>query len=282
MGMLKSACMGLTALLLASGCSGGGTDEIGNTLGSARDAGRDGGETDAGSAAVLDAGEPTADGSLEQDAGEADAGALDASRSEPDADTPQPDAAVGLPPCPDPSGSELTATLQATADDYVKVFFNGQDLGFPMSGWSSQKSASVGIYLDPGKVNVIAIEAINAFAQGGPDRGAILEVAYQDPQDVTRYLVTDESWKVSDTAPPGWTNDDFDDSGWANATSLGKSGVSPWGSVLTSSDAEWLWSYLPGDVGTKPTEETRYFRKRFYMDAATGVYTDPTCLRPPR
>jgi hypothetical protein len=54
------------------------------------------------------------------------------------------------------------------------------------------------------------------------------------------------TWKVSLTAPPNWTDVNFDDSGWANATDYGPYEIGPWGTNVggmpTDTPARWIWS----------------------------------------
>lgn len=56
---------------------------------------------------------------------------------------------------------------------------------------------------------------------------------------------TDSSWKVSKEPDAGWTNPDFDDTGWDNASSYGSYGAAPWlDNVpgLGGTSGNWIWS----------------------------------------
>lgn len=202
---------------------------------------------------------PLAD-ALGEDAPPSDAGA-DALPSDAGGD-----ATAALPLCTLPAEAQKTAILRVTADDYVRIWFNGALVAEPNSLWGVLKQYDVQVFLNGGKKNVIAVEARNEWKQSGLDRGFIAELAYT-VADVTFFVNTDASWKVSTSEATNWTALDFDDSAWATPVVLGPSGIAPWGPVVFNTNAAWLWSYLPNQAAdAKVDKETLWFRKVFFMN----------------
>lgn len=270
-----------------------GTDDAGAADGSAD------GDTGAHDVNTADAGAI--------DASATDAGALDASAEAAATDAASMDAAVTAdaepsadaesdatadtgsdaqddaepvdtrPVCDGDPATTFTATLRATCDDRVRIYFNGVLVAEPDTNWNVLHEYAVSVYLYPGKRNTIALEARNLWEQGGFDRGVIAELDYT-LNNVRRFVDTDESWLLSTQLIDGYTDPDFDDSAWGHPVALGKSGISPWSSVPFNTDAEWLWSYLPnGDPSVKPDNETIYLRKSFYMDESGEAQPSAPC-----
>ena len=79
----------------------------------------------------------------------------------------------------------------------------------------------------PSDARVIAVSVTNIQMTGG------FRAATSDGK-----IVTDGSWKCSETFAEGWPNIDFDDSLWAAPTMNGKSGLC--GGFITT--AKWLWT----------------------------------------
>jgi hypothetical protein len=172
--------------------------------------------------------------------------------------------------------STLAARLRVTADDIVSIWFNGELVAEPTSLWQTLKEYEVAVFLYPNRKNVIAFKATNLYEQGGYDRGLVAELLYT-LNDAPAYVNSDSTWKVSATLSDGWEALDFDDSGWANAVSLGPSNQPPWSSVGLNSEAQWIWSYAPSaDPGSKPDNEVNYFRKEFYMNEEGAASGEPT------
>jgi hypothetical protein len=67
------------------------------------------------------------------------------------------------------------------------------------------------------------------------------------------------------------------------ATVVGTNGDSPWGALLGTSNAKWLWTApIPVSTADKPNLETGYFRKRFFFGFDGEVSATPGCpLVPP-
>jgi hypothetical protein len=187
------------------------------------------------------------------------------------------DAIEELPPCPVAPDASFTAKLRVTADDYISIWFNGEFVAAPTSLWGTLKEYDVQVFLYPGRPNVIAVEARNEWKQNGYDRGAIVELEYT-VADTSRFVNSDVTWKVSPAVEDGgtaWTALDFDDSAWANAVSLGASGIQPWGPIVFNTTAEWIWSYVPNQpAADKVDRETILLRKVFYMDESGVASSD--------
>ncbi len=187
------------------------------------------------------------------------------------------DAIEELPPCPVSPDASFTAKLRVTADDYISIWFNGEFVAAPTTLWGALKEYDVQVYLYPGRRNVIAVEARNEWKQNGYDRGAIVELQYT-VADTPRFVNSDITWKVSGAVEDGgtaWTALDFDDSAWANAVSLGASGIAPWGPIVFNTTAEWIWSYVPDQAAAdKVDRETIWLRKVFYMDESGVASSD--------
>jgi len=188
-----------------------------------------------------------------------DAKASDASA---DAASIAPDAG-----CATPVDATMTGTLVVDADDYRRVWFNGQLIDDNGNGWTSPNTYSVEINLSPSRPNVIAVEGRNAFNQAGLDRGVAVDLRFG-----THVVVTDASWKFSLTSTPGWETADFDTSTWPTAVAIGAMGVAPWGDIFggsaPASTAQWIWAYdpsTPANEESKPANELGYARLQFAM-----------------
>jgi alpha-L-rhamnosidase len=124
------------------------------------------------------------------------------------------------------------ANFLVTADDQWLAYVNGHEVGRSTgqaNAWTQAQELDITKELHPG-ANTIAVAATNA---GGPGSwiGA-LGLEYAD--GTTSGLVTDGSWKASQTDPRGWQDPGFDDSGWVPALSVDPYGSGPWGSGVTA------------------------------------------------
>lgn len=137
------------------------------------------------------------------------------------------------------TGAVSDATLVMTADDVYTVYVNGVLTGSPAAvtnGWQTAQVYDVASALQPG-ANVVAVAGVNlqgATATGLVDTPAgLLGHLHADLADGTSAdLVTDTSWKTAQTAPDGWEQPGFDDSGWVSALDEGAYGGGPWGSEV--------------------------------------------------
>jgi hypothetical protein len=181
-----------------------------------------------------------------------------------------------------PTTATRTVHLRITADNECDVYVNGALTGTTTS-WPSPVTMDVSLFVHPGRVNVIAVEARNTSSQGGPDRGIIGQLEDLTDGGSKVVIVTDATWRSWKTAVSGWQGVLFDDSGWDMATVVGAHGDSPWGALLGTSNAKWLWTApVPASTSDKPDAETGYFRKRFFFGFDGEVSPTPGCpLVPP-
>jgi hypothetical protein len=125
----------------------------------------------------------------------------------------------------------LVATV--TSDNSYDLYFNG---GYRGSGSDWTQAQTYNLSMQAGK-NVLAIRAADAGGLAG--LLADLRVNGQRTGSNT-------TWKVSRTAPPNWTDPNFDDSGWASASDYGGYGVGPWGANVAGmppdTPGRWIWS----------------------------------------
>jgi hypothetical protein len=171
-----------------------------------------------------------------------------------------------------------TVHLRITADNECSVFVNGTDVGMTTS-WPSPVTIDVSLFIYPGKVNVIGVMANNTSSQDGADRGIIGELDDLSDGGSTPVIVTDGAWRSSKTEQSGWPALLFDDSSWAQATVVGNHGDAPWGALLGTSNAKWIWSApIPVATADKPNLETAFFRRKFYFgtDGMT-ISNTPSC-----
>jgi len=120
-----------------------------------------------------------------------------------------------------------TATVVATADDDFTLYVNGQQvLHAPeqVDGWQTGRFAEVAV---PEGELVIAAVATNRGDVAINPGGLLVRVVLGE-QDI----VTDGTWRVTDTEQNGWQQTDFDDSGWAAAVVLAPYGGGPWGNQV--------------------------------------------------
>ena len=259
-----------------SGAPSGGAAHGGNANGGAAN----GGATNASGGSTADAG---AAGSLSA-AGEAgatpSAGAGGASGGAGAAG--EAGSAPVDPRCAEiPVDATLTAHLQITADNECEVFVNSESAG-TTTNWGSPVTLDVSLFIHPGRRNVVAIRGTNTSSQGGNDRGIIGALKVGTSGNETELLVTDGSWRSSTTEVAGWTDLGFDDSAWPFATVIADNGAPPWGALLATPSAKWLWSApVPSSTADKPNLETAYVRREFYFGFnGTDLSTTPGCPTP--
>ena len=136
----------------------------------------------------------------------------------------------------------------------------------------------VSLFVYPAIKNVIAIRGTNTSSQNGNDRGIIGELTIDVEGSVEALVVTDASWRTSPSEETGWTGVEFDDSSWDQATEIANHGDSPWGALLTTTTAKWIWSApVPASTADKPDLETAYARKAFYFGTDGTLDSEPGC-----
>lgn len=149
-----------------------------------------------------------------------------------------------------PEGRKLLkATFVGAADNDMVLFVNGKEAGNAV-GWQSPSTIDVTAQLVSGS-NVVAVVAKNGAEAANP-AGVLgyLRVAFTegDPIDI----LTDSTWKTSETAPDGWMTAGFYDQAWTVARVVAPFGGGPWGPVseraLTLSPVTADPFYGHGDV----------------------------------
>ncbi len=155
-----------------------------------------------------------------------------------------------FPTCGSGSTGSLVATV--TADNSYDLYFNGVFTG---SGADWPTAQTYNMSMQAGK-NVLAIRAADA----GGVAGLLADLRVNGQR-----TGSNTTWKVSLSAPANWTDPNFDDSGWANATDYGAYGVSPWfnnvANMPLDTPGRWIWSsnnnlddlvFLRVSFGTQP------------------------------
>jgi len=140
------------------------------------------------------------------------------------------------------------ASATVACDNSYDLYFNG---GYRGSGSNWMVSQTYNLTPQSGK-NVVAIRGMDA----GGIAGLLAEI-----QVAGQRLGSTTAWKVSLTAPPNWTDVNFDDSGWVNATDYGSYGIGPWGTSVSGmpldTPAKWIWS------SNNDAHDVVYFRFSF-------------------
>ncbi|EOD64863.1 family 78 glycoside hydrolase catalytic domain [Amycolatopsis vancoresmycina] len=156
---------------------------------------------------------------------------------------PEGDPAGGVPPSTrffrrtlDLAAVPAKATLVVTGDDTATVWVNGtrvSDSPRVTDSWKTAAVVEVGSLLTAGS-NTIAISTENTTQSPA---GTIAKLTVQGGPTV----VTDGTWKASQSGPDGWQQRTFDDSSWPAARALTAYGTGPWGAnVAVSAPAPLL------------------------------------------
>ena len=128
-----------------------------------------------------------------------------------------------------PAGATVsTARFLLTADDDFDLYVNGRKIASSprvTDSWKQSMLVDVASALHPG-TNTIAVAAENT-SPGPAGLLGRLRVGLAGGSPVE--LVTDGSWRTAQTAPAGWEQPGFDDSGWAAADAVAPYGQGPWG-----------------------------------------------------
>ncbi len=245
-----------------------------------------GGEPGAGTAGAAGAGEGgaqsagaggTSQGGTTTNAGASDgagAGGVEAQAGAGGALAEDPRCSEVLP------NATVTAHLKITADNECDVFVNDVLVG-KTTNWGSAVTIDVSLFVHPGRKNVVAVEGRNTSSQGGNDRGIIGELTTTVASVTTPLLVTNQAWRVSQTPGDEWTALDYDDSAWPFATEVASVGDGPWGNVLSSVNAKWIWfAPVPASTADKPNLESTFARRVFYFDFEGQPAEGPRCSTP--
>jgi hypothetical protein len=154
----------------------------------------------------------------------------------------------GASPCKIITDGSCALTI-VTCDNSYKMYFNDFYIG---SGEDWTKSQTYHLTAQQGK-NVLAIKGIDADG---------IAALLAEMQIAGQRLGSNMSWKVSLTEQPNWTDVNFDDSGWENATDYGPYGIAPWGTSVIGmpldTPARWIWS------SNNDAHNMVYFRASFF------------------
>lgn len=181
------------------------------------------------------------------------------------------------PACPFRWEDTVSAELFLTADDQLVLYVNGALVDDTPRLWTSPQRYTVRFFLHPQRRNVVAVQASNRLNTDGLDRGLVGDFQWQHPATSTpTHLLTDASWRMQRGVVSSFGSLALDDSAWPTAFDEGPHGIPPWGAVLGTSRARWLWSYLSaGPASSKPLLETVTFRRGFYLGPRGTVQDAP-------
>ncbi len=116
-----------------------------------------------------------------------------------------------------------TSTLYSTCDNTMILWINGERVA-ASSDWNEPIDMDVAKFLNIG-TNVIAVEGKN---EGGV-AAFVLRMTTETEAGKKTTLISDDSWKLADTAGDGWQQPTFDDKAWgATALVVNTLGAGPW------------------------------------------------------
>ncbi len=126
------------------------------------------------------------------------------------------------------------ATLSISADDKFTAWLNGKQVGASDS-WRKPLTIDVAADIRAGQ-NVLAVKGENCAAPvaenpAGLIAGLEIEISTATTAAATIHVVTDATWRTSQTEQPGWREARFDDSTWAAAAVVAALGDTPWGNI---------------------------------------------------
>jgi|GEM_PF-88043 len=159
-------------------------------------------------------------------------------------------------------GRITTGNLYVTGDDECQIFLNGKSVGKSV-GWDQVSYFDLSDDLKNGR-NVIAVRGKNGSGAAGVLVKLDLETGLQGKQT----LVSDQSWKVTGSAPKNWTGPNFQDGQWGLPVSLGVIGTGPW----TSVNSESLVNVVKLREPTATAIENMIIKKGFNVEL---LYTVP-------
>ncbi len=135
-----------------------------------------------------------------------------------------------------PAGEHLTsAELQFTADDSFTLYVDGTEaVSSPnvANSWSTASVVDIAPYLHAG-ANVLAVSVTNTSQGPAGALGSLHFEGAGAPAD----LLTDGSWKASDSAADGWQQPGYDDAAWPQALVAAHYGAGPWGTSVSAPPA---------------------------------------------
>jgi hypothetical protein len=185
--------------------------------------------------------------------------------------------AGGAPTCPIADEATIMGTLKITADDNYRLYVNGQLIDETPRIWSSPQTYTVPLFRNPTRKNVLAVQGINTAEISGLDRGIIVDLSF-DAGAGTQSVLSDATWKLATALATNWFTVAFDDSAWVAAIDEGAHGIAPYGGVLGTSTARWIWAYDSNVDAAQKTDppENVWVRKSFYLNLSGTVTGAPT------
>jgi len=120
------------------------------------------------------------------------------------------------------------AQLSITCDDSFELFLDGKSMAAGKL-WSEPKVLDLSKQLTSGGVYVFAVHATNGADQAG--LAFHLKLTLRSGEHLA--IVSDASWKVSDTEKRGWSHPSYRDDSWGKAAVIAPMGAAPWGNVFT-------------------------------------------------
>lgn len=137
-----------------------------------------------------------------------------------------------------PAGTQVTsASLVLTADDDFTGWLQGQQVAYVPQRADAWKQAQVvdataAARAAVGAELVVAVLATNRSGASVNPGGVLGKLVVHTP-DGDLVLVTDASWRITDTEQTGWQATSFDDSAWDPVAVLAPYGQGPWGSGVS-------------------------------------------------
>ncbi len=146
-----------------------------------------------------------------------------------------------------PVGQAITnAVLALYADNYCAVYANGLPATNAAARWEATALVNLTPWLHPG-TNLIALAATNSDAQPATVIGRLV---VQFSSGSVSNIPVDATWKAAQQPPNGWTQTNFNDSGWTLAQS---NGGTTWGTPSLNDIARVPAPYLRKNFVTTQT-----------------------------
>nr|MDQ2732048.1 alpha-L-rhamnosidase [Armatimonadota bacterium] len=178
-----------------------------------------------------------------------------------------------------PAGKAIQgARLRVSADDRFTARLNGEVVGSGTSWGAPQQFNDLAPRLKAG-VNVLAIEGENMPAPGANPAGLIAAFEVDFADGTSMKIVSDVTWRTSQTESLGWDSAGFDGAGWSAAKVIGHYGDAPWGqfdAASANSDAYSPQSTgIPGGVRIIYVPESKPVTVHNLEGSMTASYFDP-------
>ena len=146
-----------------------------------------------------------------------------------------------------------------TVDNEYSLYFDGKEQTNLQNNNKWEKTDSLNL---PGNTRVIAVMASNWLDDGNVGPAGILASTKDG------FILTNSTWKCSNTSNDSWTNVGFDDSSWQQAVEIGPKGYKTWvhGQISAiDENAKWIW------YGTEHVKETIYCRRNLFENIPNGT-----------